>query len=105
MTINQSLKKTIDRIKFEFSLNQAQIAERIGVKSTYLSDMINGRVAFNESFKNKIYEEFHIDFNEENSYSVSSESKNWDALIRLTESQQRTIESLSKTIENLTSKQ
>ena len=43
MPINQDFKNIIIRIKYEFNLNQSQIAERLGVKSTYLSDMINGR--------------------------------------------------------------
>lgn len=60
MPINQDFKNIIIRIKYEFNLNQSQIAERLGVKSTYLSDMINGRVPYNESMEKKIHEVFHI---------------------------------------------
>ena len=49
MPVNEEFKRLIDKIKYEFSINQAQISERLGVKSTYLSDMINGRVPYNES--------------------------------------------------------
>lgn len=54
MPINQEFKKIIDRIKYEYSINQAQIADRLGVKKTYLSDMINGRVPYNETMAKKI---------------------------------------------------
>lgn len=60
MAINQDFKKMIDKIKYEFSINQAQIAERLGVKSTYLSDMINSRVPYNNTMQKKIHEIFHI---------------------------------------------
>lgn len=60
MPINQDFKNIIIRIKYEFSLNQAQIAEKLGVKSTYLSDMINGRVPYNDNMEKKIHEVFHI---------------------------------------------
>lgn len=60
MAINQDFKKMIDKIKYKFSINQAQIAERLGVKSTYLSDMINSRVPYNNTMQKRIYEIFHI---------------------------------------------
>lgn len=60
MPVNEEFKRLVDKIKYEFSINQAQISERLGVKSTYLSDMINGRVPYNESMQKKIYEIFHI---------------------------------------------
>lgn len=60
MPVNEEFKRLIDKIKYEFSINQAQISERLGVKSTYLSDMINGRVPYNESMQKKIHEVFHI---------------------------------------------
>lgn len=67
MAVNQQLKNAIESIKFSSKLKQAEIAERLGVKSTYLSDMINGRVPFSDSIKEKIYEVF--------SYSVDDESE------------------------------
>nr|DAT56131.1 MAG TPA: helix-turn-helix domain protein [Bacteriophage sp.] len=68
MPINQDFKDIIIRIKYEFNLNQSQIAERLGVKSTYLSDMINGRVPYNESMGKKIHEVFHISKDENMNY-------------------------------------
>lgn len=68
MPVNEEFKRLIDKIKYEFSINQAQISERLGVKSTYLSDMINGRVPYNESMQKKIHEVFHIGY--EDSFSI-----------------------------------
>lgn len=56
MPINQDFKNIISEIKFKDKLTQAQIAESLDVKSTYLSDMINGRVPVSDSILNKIYE-------------------------------------------------
>ena len=67
MTVNEEFKRLIDKIKYEFSINQAQISERLGVKSTYLSDMINGRVPYNESMQKKIHEVFHIGYEDSSS--------------------------------------
>lgn len=61
MTINKSFKKCIEKVKFEFSITQKEIANRIGVHNTYLSDMINGRVPLTDQVSNKIYELFHIE--------------------------------------------
>lgn len=65
--VNEEFKRLIDKIKYEFSINQAQISERLGVKSTYLSDMINGRVPYNESMQKKIHEVFHIGYEDSSS--------------------------------------
>lgn len=67
MPVNVEFKRLIDKIKYEFSINQAQISERLGVKSTYLSDMINGRVPYNESMQKKIHEVFHIGYEDSSS--------------------------------------
>jgi len=56
MPVNQELKSIISEIKFKNKLTQAQISDSIGVKSTYLSDVINGRVPVSDSILNKIYE-------------------------------------------------
>lgn len=56
MAINQELKNLIELIKYSKRLKQAEIANSIGVKPTYLSDMINGRVPFSSSIKEQIYE-------------------------------------------------
>ena len=67
MPVNEEFKRLIDKIKYEFSINQAQISERLGLKSTYLSDMINGRVPYNESMQKKIHEVFHIGYEDSSS--------------------------------------
>lgn len=67
MAINQEFKNLISRIKYEYSLNQSQIADSLGVKKTYLSDMINGRVPYNESMQKKIHEVFHIGYEDSSS--------------------------------------
>lgn len=61
MTKNEILKFCIERIKLDTGLKQAEIAQKIDVKSTYLSDMINGRVPLTESVCQKISEVFHTD--------------------------------------------
>lgn len=58
MPINKTLKDAIDSIKFTGKLKQSDIADKLGVKSTYLSDMINGRVPLSDNIKDKIYELF-----------------------------------------------
>lgn len=54
--MNQELKKTIGAIKVAKGITQSEIATAIGVKPTYLSDMINERVPYSASMKNRIYE-------------------------------------------------
>lgn len=54
------LKDVIKAIKFKFSLNQSEIADKIGVRSTYLSDMINERVPLSELFTTKLERNFGI---------------------------------------------
>lgn len=71
MAVNQEFKKLIDRIKYEYSINQSQIADRLGVKKTYVSDMINGRVPYNETMSKKISDVFPPIINEQSSYLKS----------------------------------
>ena len=65
----KEFKNLISRIKYEYSLNQSQIADSLGVKKTYLSDMINGRVPYNETMSKKISEIFPVVNNEQSSYN------------------------------------
>ncbi|WP_303327402.1 helix-turn-helix transcriptional regulator [Butyricimonas paravirosa] len=58
MAINQEFKNIINRVKYEYSITQSQIADRLGVQKTYLSDMINGRVPYNDTIKKKIIDTF-----------------------------------------------
>ena len=46
MPINEPLKRVIEDIKLKNGITQAEIAKIIYIKSTYLSDMINGLVPF-----------------------------------------------------------
>lgn len=55
-TVNEDFKKLISRIKFLYSIKQSDIASAINVKSTYLSDMINGRVPVTDSVTERLYE-------------------------------------------------
>lgn len=56
ITVNEDFKKLISKIKFFYGIKQSDIAFGIGVKSTYLSDMINGRVPVTDSVTEKLYE-------------------------------------------------
>lgn len=56
MPVNQELKKIILEIKFKYNKRQSDIADDLGIKKTYLSDMINGRVPLTDNIANRIYE-------------------------------------------------
>lgn len=58
MAINQELKSLICRIKFFHGITQAQIADELSVQSSYLSDMINGRVPFSDKFRENLFRVF-----------------------------------------------
>lgn len=60
MAVNEVLKKAVNEVKFRFELTQAEIADKLEVKSTYLSDMINGRVPLSENISSKIEELFGV---------------------------------------------
>lgn len=60
MPVNEVFKNAVKEIKFRSGLNQAQIAAYLGVRSTYLSDMINGRVPLTENISGKIYQLFGV---------------------------------------------
>ena len=53
MAVNQELKSLIELIKYSKGLKQSEVADQIGVKPTYLSDMINGRVPFSSSIRQR----------------------------------------------------
>jgi phage repressor protein C with HTH and peptisase S24 domain len=57
---NEPLKDLISQIKVTHKLKQSQVAERLEVHPSYLSDMINGRVPYTDAFKEKSQEVFHI---------------------------------------------
>ena len=58
MAINQELKHLVELIKFSKGLKQSEVAEELGVKPTYLSDMINGRVPFSSNLRDAICEKY-----------------------------------------------
>ena len=60
MISNEQFKLLIEQLKLSSGLKQSEIAGRLSVKSTYLSDMINGRVPITENVLKKISEEFHV---------------------------------------------
>lgn len=60
MAVNQVLKNIISAIKFKYQLKQVDVAEKIGVKNTYLSDLINGRSPVSELFTDKLVSAFSV---------------------------------------------
>lgn len=75
MAVNQELKSVIKAIKFKEGLTQDVIAEKIGVKPTYLSDAINGRVSYSDSLKERLYEHFSYAFEQDSIIEVDGISK------------------------------
>lgn len=74
MPVNEQLKNMIDNIKFAYKLKQSEVAVRLGVTGTYLSDMINGRVPFTDNMREKIHEVF-TDYSGEESSDALKETK------------------------------
>lgn len=115
MAKNQILTEVVKAIKFHFNLNQAEIAEKTGIKVTYLSDLIGGRNPLSEIYSDKLASVFGVskeylktgtgdvfdkpeESNETQNDSVTMSREVFDQITRLTEtvlSQQRTIEKLS----------
>ena len=60
MISTEEFKLLLQQIKVQEKLNQSEIASKLGVKSTYLSDMANGRVPVTESVIKGLSELFHI---------------------------------------------
>lgn len=52
---NQDLRKLVQKIKYENGCTQKEIADKIGVSPQYLSDVLNGRYAFTDELKKKLY--------------------------------------------------
>ena len=124
MPINQRLKNVIAAIKYKHGLKQAEIADRMGIKNTYLSDVINGRSPLSELFSDKLITAFSISkiyllsgegevFEEEEKAPSTSEiismpCEVFEQITRLTEtvlSQQKTIEGQQKLIEEFLQEQ
>lgn len=60
MAVNQDIKNLIERIKYEHRINQSEIAVRLDVSKTYLSDIINGRAPSNDAFLERIRTTFGL---------------------------------------------
>jgi predicted transcriptional regulator len=58
MADTEILRQIIAEIKFKRGLRQAEIADALGIKPTYLSDMINGRVPFSDAIHSRLSELF-----------------------------------------------
>ena len=55
----EELKNLVRKIKYRYKLTQKEIAEKIGVNSQYLSNVLNGRYPFTEELRKKIYQQFN----------------------------------------------
>lgn len=53
-----TLRKAIEAIKYEFRMNQGEIANKLGYKIPYLSDVINERKPISEQFTARLIEAF-----------------------------------------------
>lgn len=93
-TINKQLKTAIFNIKRDFGLKQSEIADQLGIKSTYLSDMINGGVPFSESISNKIYEIFHIRVEEKETDILNEPSQSYGLLCKKCDQKDQSISEL-----------
>lgn len=58
MVKNQELMDLVRRVKYESGLTQNDIAKKIGISKSYLSDTVNGRYPFSDELKGKLYESF-----------------------------------------------
>ena len=58
MEKNSELNSLLNRIKFQYDVNQSEIARAIGVKPAYLSDILNGRIALSDQIREKLGKEF-----------------------------------------------
>lgn len=52
------MNSILNRIKFQYDVNQSEIAKTIGVKPAYLSDILNGRIALSDQIKDKLNRNF-----------------------------------------------
>ena len=124
MPINQRLKNVVAAIKYKHGLKQSEIADKMGIKNTYLSDVINGRSPLSELFSDKLTTAFSVSkvylsngegevFEEEEKKPSTSEIISmprdvFEQITRLTEtvlSQQKTIEGQQKLLEEILQEQ
>jgi len=75
MAVNKNFKKCIEKVKYEFSITQKEIAFKLKVHNTYLSDMINGRVPLTDQIASKIYELFHIEVESESEENIQQKEE------------------------------
>lgn len=60
MPINKALKSSVQKIKNDLNLKQVDVAMKLGVTNSYLSDMVNGRVPLTDQILNKLFEVFQV---------------------------------------------
>lgn len=58
MVKNQELVDLVRKVKYETGLTQNDIAKKIGISKSYLSDTVNGRFPFSDELRGKLYETF-----------------------------------------------
>lgn len=58
MAKNQELASIISTIKIRCNMKQAEVAEKLGVNKSYLSDTINGRYPYSDELRMRIHEVF-----------------------------------------------
>ena len=66
--MNQEFKRILQDIKFTYGLSQIEIAEKLGVNPTYLSNIVGQRFPFSDQLRIKI----HSIFPEVNSNNIES---------------------------------
>lgn len=54
MAVNQQLKNAVELLKKRLNVYQTDVARKLGVSPQYLSDAINGRVAYSDELKRKV---------------------------------------------------
>ena len=65
--MNEDFRVIVSAIKYKYSINQGEIADRLGITRQYISDVINGRAPYNEVLKSKIATAFpDVMFNPQN---------------------------------------
>lgn len=81
MAKNQELVDLLRRVKFEDTLTQNEIAKRMGISKSYLSDTVNGRYPFSNELRSRLYEAFPYLGQEQRTHVVTTEHQDGIPLI------------------------
>lgn len=77
MAKNQELAHLLNVIKFHYKITQKDIATKIGVTNSYLSDVLNERADFNNTLRRKLSEHFSgVNITGNNNTSVAGNANN-----------------------------